>query len=169
MGLGIRTSHAVALLWVLSVTTSWAQVHTDHVVRCLEVSSDDGTTTTCICQEGSPTDRLFHDTNCDRTKDSGEVYIDLPLNAAEDSAGSISNLSGLELTATDALALLQGCADNEILKWNETGGLWECAADAGAAGGISNILEDVTPQLGGDLDANAFDIQFDDADRKSVV
>lgn len=35
---------------------------------------------------------------------------------------------------------------------------------AGAGGGISNVVEDLTPQLGGDLDANAFDIQFDDAD-----
>ncbi len=33
----------------------------------------------------------------------------------------------------------------------------------GAGGGISNIIEDVTPQLGSDLDANSFDIQFDDA------
>ncbi len=35
---------------------------------------------------------------------------------------------------------------------------------AGAGGGISNVIEDLSPQLGGDLDANAFDIQFDDAD-----
>ena len=34
---------------------------------------------------------------------------------------------------------------------------------AGAGGGISNVVEDTTPQLGGDLDANANDIQFDDA------
>lgn len=33
----------------------------------------------------------------------------------------------------------------------------------GAGGGISNVLEDTTPQLGGDLDTNTFDIQFDDA------
>jgi len=33
----------------------------------------------------------------------------------------------------------------------------------GAGGGLSNIVEDTTPQLGGDLDANTFDIQFDDA------
>lgn len=32
----------------------------------------------------------------------------------------------------------------------------------GAGGGISNIVEDATPQLGGDLDANAFNIGFDD-------
>ncbi len=33
----------------------------------------------------------------------------------------------------------------------------------GAGGGLSDIVDDTTPQLGGDLDTNAFDIQFDDA------
>lgn len=32
----------------------------------------------------------------------------------------------------------------------------------GAGGGISNIVEDTTPQLGGNLDANTFSILFDD-------
>lgn len=34
---------------------------------------------------------------------------------------------------------------------------------AGGGGGISNVVEDLTPQLGGDLDANGFNIGFDDA------
>lgn len=33
----------------------------------------------------------------------------------------------------------------------------------GAGAGISNVVEDATPQLGGDLDANTYAIQFDDA------
>jgi hypothetical protein len=37
------------------------------------------------------------------------------------------------------------------------------AAIPGGGGGISNVVEDLTPQLGGDLDTNAFDIWFDDA------
>ncbi len=32
----------------------------------------------------------------------------------------------------------------------------------GSGGGLSNLVEDTTPQLGGDLDANSFDILFDD-------
>lgn len=32
-----------------------------------------------------------------------------------------------------------------------------------ATAGLGNVVEDTSPQLGGDLDANAFDIQFDDA------
>lgn len=34
----------------------------------------------------------------------------------------------------------------------------------GGGGGINNVVEDLTPQLGGDLDANGFDILFDDGD-----
>lgn len=32
-----------------------------------------------------------------------------------------------------------------------------------AGGGINEVVDDTTPQLGGDLDANAFNIKFDDA------
>jgi hypothetical protein len=35
--------------------------------------------------------------------------------------------------------------------------------DTGLTAGITEISEDTTPQLGGDLDTNSFDIQFDDA------
>ncbi len=44
-----------------------------------------------------------------------------------------------------------------VLKYNGT--TWEPATDnTSAGGGISNVVEDTTPQLGGDLDAQAFDI-----------
>lgn len=47
----------------------------------------------------------------------------------------------------------------------ESGVAKECDYDdlPGAGAGISNVVEDTSPQLGGDLDANTFDIQFDDA------
>src|SRR3990167_8083174 len=38
--------------------------------------------------------------------------------------------SGLEVVS-DELTLLQGCADNEILKWDETEDDWNCEVDAG--------------------------------------
>jgi len=41
---------------------------------------------------------------------------------------------------------------------------FEIVGNIATATGISNIAEDTTPQLGGDLDGNAFDIQLDDAD-----
>jgi hypothetical protein len=62
--------------------------------------------------------------------------MDIDLNATLDGAGSATNLSGLEFTATNELALLQGCADNQILKWNDTPGTWDCEADISGGGGV---------------------------------
>ena len=55
------------------------------------------------------------------------------------SSGSIgvnSSASGLEV-ASDGLSLLRGCANNEILKWNDVTGTWACAADSSGGGGGS--------------------------------
>jgi uncharacterized protein DUF2793 len=53
---------------------------------------------------------------------------------------------------------------------------WSGAAWTFAAGSLSNVVEDATPQLGGDLDANGFDIAFhhgtgltDDAGNEQLV
>ena len=45
------------------------------------------------------------------------------------------------------------CSDTEIYKMDS--GVWTCSSDNG---GLSNIVEDTTPQLGGDLDVNNFNI-----------
>ena len=37
-------------------------------------------------------------------------------------------------------------------------GIFKCGADAGAGGGISNVVEDLSPQLGGDLDGQTFKV-----------
>lgn len=72
----------------------------------------------------------------------------------------------LSLTTTERDALTPVNGD---LIYNETagevqgymGGVWTNLG-AGAGGGISNVVEDTTPQLGGDLDCNGFDLQLDD-------
>ena len=61
---------------------------------------------------------------------------------------SIGDLSDVDTT---------GLADGNILSYNNTSGNWE--AGAPAAGGISNVVEDTTPQLGGDLDCQGNTIQ----------
>lgn len=43
---------------------------------------------------------------------------------------------------------------------NATTGAITCSADSGAGGGISNLVEDLTPQLGGALDTNGFGIEL---------
>ena len=46
-----------------------------------------------------------------------------------------------------------GLANNKILKYNSTSSKWEIADD-NYEDGIVNVVEDATPQLGGDLDLN---------------
>jgi len=60
--------------------------------------------------------------------------------------------SPLNLTGT--VFDLINCGDNEI--WKMDGTTWTCEADGGS--GISNVIEDTTPQLGGNLDLNGFAI-----------
>lgn len=53
----------------------------------------------------------------------------LTLQASGDGlSATTSSGSGLEILS-GGLTLLQGCANNEILKWNETSDVWACAAD----------------------------------------
>ena len=104
MELGTNSSRPVAWVFVIVVLVAWcghdaeAQVWGDHLVRCLELSSDDGTTTACICETG---DRLWHDSNCDRTKDSGEEFI-AHTDGSNCAAGEIP-------LGVDAQGAVQGC------------------------------------------------------------
>jgi len=58
--------------------------------------------------------------------------LNVKLNGTIDGTGTTSSLSGLEFTATEGLALLQGCADTEILEWDDEAnsgpGVWKCAS-----------------------------------------
>jgi hypothetical protein len=60
---------------------------------------------------------------------------------------SIGDLSDVDLT---------GNSDNYILVYNSSSGNFEVEAQPSA--GISNVVEDTTPQLGGDLDCQGNDI-----------
>ena len=59
------------------------------------------------------------------------------------------------LNMTGTLIDLIACADTEIYKYNTTAGDWECEADGG---GMDDLIDDTTPQLGGNLDVNDFGI-----------
>ena len=45
-----------------------------------------------------------------------------------------------------------------MLSWNGTDYAWVANAGGGGGGGITDIVNDTTPQLGGDLDGQAFNI-----------
>ncbi len=65
---------------------------------------------------------------------NGDLTIAVDILAVADGVGVTSNNSGLELSGagSDLLALLQGCAEGDVLKWTEATSVWSCAADAGA-------------------------------------
>jgi hypothetical protein len=80
-------------------------------------------------------------------------------------SSTTSNGSGLEVLSS-GLALLQGCADGEILKWNESTDVWACAADSGAGGAGSQSLDD-TYGYGSTITVDTSDVTFDLADAAS--
>ena len=58
-----------------------------------------------------------------------------------DGAGATSHGSGME-DGTGGIGLLQGCSNNEVLKWNDGTSVWACATDNTSAGaGVSTIQE----------------------------
>jgi hypothetical protein len=69
----------------------------------------------------------------------GNVTVSVTLPTATDGLSSTtSSASGLE-TLASGLTLLQGCANNEILKWNETTDVWACAVD-NSTSGVSSVF-----------------------------
>ena len=82
----------------------------------------------------------------------------ITLNNGEPGAGVTGIYSGFEID--------RGSSTNVAIRWNETSDKWELTEDGvsydeiGTAGGagISDIVSDTTPQLGGDLDLNGHSI-----------
>jgi hypothetical protein len=75
--------------------------------------------------------------------------------AWDDSAGAVAPIALADITsegtpaAGDYMLLYRAEGDLVKVNWSDL---------PGAGGGISNLSEDTTPQLGGDLDVNGFDI-----------
>lgn len=66
-----------------------------------------------------------------------------------------SDISGIDLTIPAITA-------NQYIKLNSAGDGFE-AVTLSATAGLGSVVEDPSPQLGGDLDCNSYDIQMDDA------
>jgi hypothetical protein len=74
-------------------------------------------------------------------------------------SATTSSGSGLEILASGA-TLLQGCANGEILKWNETTDVWACGADA--AGSTESL--DTAYDAGGTITVDAYNLLVNLAD-----
>lgn len=81
----------------------------------------------------------------------------ITLNKGESGAGVTGVYSGVEID--------RGTSDNVAVRWNESSSVWELTVDGTTyysiitsatvpSAGLGNIVDDTTPQLGGDLDVN---------------
>jgi hypothetical protein len=104
------------------------------------------------------------------THDFGGATLEIP-NAAAPSL-SVAGQIALDTSTTDHTALLKyhdgtnefvipailtsglSTTDNDVIAYNASNNRFEMEAQSGSGGGISNVVEDTTPQLGGDLDVN---------------
>ncbi|HEV8601461.1 MAG TPA: hypothetical protein VGQ87_02575, partial [Patescibacteria group bacterium] len=83
----------------------------------------------------------------------------LTLFSGADGVGVAQSASGLE-RQSDGLTLLQGCGDNQILKWDEIDDDWNCEDDLTGAGSAS--LDSLTAAIANSaaLDSNAFTLNW---------
>lgn len=84
--------------------------------------------------------------------------IDLGTDTAGNYVASATASGGLVMTGTEggSLGMLTTCGSGQVLKWNASA--WACADDTGG-----DLVNDTTPQLGGDLDTNEKSILIDAA------
>ena len=106
---------------------------------------------------GDITSGTFADARVDGSLEADELTL----------AGDVTGLANANSIAADAvgepeLDFVTGDtpADGDcvVVRPGGTGGTLEAITCPGAGGGISNVVEDTTPQLGGALDLNSFDI-----------
>jgi hypothetical protein len=93
---------------------------------------------------------------------------DITLNSGETGWGVGGNAN----PQTSGLYVDRGLTGNVAIRFNEVTDIWELTEDgdtyehiltSGATGGtgLEHIVEDLSPQLGGNLETNGFHIQFD--------
>ncbi|HVE81114.1 MAG TPA: MerR family DNA-binding transcriptional regulator [Candidatus Dormibacteraeota bacterium] len=88
--------------------------------------------------------------------------LSVNLLTSADGTGGTSSNSGLEFQggSNNQLTLLQGCVNNEILKWDNTNNIWQCGSDLGGSVSIEENDISVAPSastidfFGSDFDVN---------------
>jgi hypothetical protein len=90
---------------------------------------------------------------------------DIALNVGETGWGVGGNAS----PGTSGLIVDRGLQANVSLRWNETTDVWQLTTDgstfntiltAGGGGGLTAVVDDTTPRLGGNLITNGFHVRF---------
>ena len=114
---------------------------------CAQVAADNDGDLYCGSEDDVPESGDFTNLTGGNGIDqsAGTVAVDLYTGAG--TTGATGSDSGLEFTSGKA-GLLRGCADNEILKWDETEDDWNCEADLTLATiGNTNCWSEHAPPL----------------------
>ena len=92
---------------------------------------------------------------------------DIALNVGETGWGVGGNAS----PGTSGIIVDRGLQANVSLRWNETSDVWELTTDGStygtiltsSGGGLTAVVDDTSPELGGNLENNGYFLKFDDA------
>ena len=118
-----------------------------------------------IDSDGNPAGEVTVTSETFRVK--GDLVVTGETTSVSETNLSISNNTilvnegetGAGVTAGEAgLIVDRGTESDAVLRWNETTDSWEIGLDGGSfssLGGLQNVVEDITPQLGGNLDVNS--------------
>ncbi len=99
----------------------------------------------------------------------GDVSVGIALPTAVDGLSTTtSSASGLE-TIASGLTLIQGCADGQILKWNETTDIWACQNDSGTSYTIGTIDSQTKSANGAVISGSNLVMQTADATNPGLV
>jgi hypothetical protein len=91
---------------------------------------------------------------------SNVVSLNCPSSLSSDTTVTLPNLTGtVPVFSTAPTSAITDGSNGQVLTTNGSGGL----SFTTVSGGISNVVDDTTPQLGGDLDTNGNDINFPDS------
>jgi hypothetical protein len=92
------------------------------------------------------------------TTTAGYLDADAIQLTTADGVGLTESDSGLEVS-DDAIGLIQGCSDGQVLKWTDGTSSWACANDSGATSAIINV-ESNDVAVGTDVDTLDFTSDF---------
>jgi len=133
------------------------RVSGDYNISSVDSSTDNVVITThTVTVNGNLT--VTGTTNSVETTNTEIADAVITLNKGEPGSGVTGTYSGIEVD--------RGSANDVAIRWNETSDIWELTTDGviyteittSAGAGISDVVADTTPQLGGDLDINGFQI-----------
>ena len=96
------------------------------------------------------------DQNFVTQKDLADHYTNF-LNRVQAQIATIGGGGAVRIDQLDDVEISTAKVNGKFLRYNSTKDKWE-GADASGGGGISNIVEDTSPELGGNLNVNGKDI-----------